>query len=365
MKALKDKKWFLFILIITFLILSVIAACTAIVDPFFHYHKPLDSLQYPLNSRKERYLNDGILKNFDYNAIITGTSMVENFKTSEFSNLWDLEAVKVPFSGGSYKEINDSLSRRMNQKKNVKIVLRSLDYSYLLSDKDAMRYEDSSYPLYLYDVNPFNDVKYVLNKSVLLNDTRQVLNYTKNGNKTTSFDEYGNWNDDATFGKAAVIDTYTRPPKSVEKKVLTEDMASDIRASIQQNVLELARMHSDTKFFLFFTPYSIVYWDSLDRKGALEQHIQAEKIAIEELLSEENIELYSFTNNFSLICNLDNYKDSAHYSEGINSQILKWINNGEYRITKENYLDYLTEIEDFYTKYNYDEIYGDNFNSAD
>ena len=66
-----------FVLAILFLIGSV----TAWVDPFFHYHAPQDRLQYPINN--QRYQNNGIVRHFSYDALITGTSMTENFMASE------------------------------------------------------------------------------------------------------------------------------------------------------------------------------------------------------------------------------------------------------------------------------------------
>ena len=79
----KNKKWCLLFMGETLFFLTVIILLTVIVDPFFHYHKPLASIQYQITN--ERYQNDGIIKHFDYDAIITGTSMTENFKTSEFT----------------------------------------------------------------------------------------------------------------------------------------------------------------------------------------------------------------------------------------------------------------------------------------
>ena len=57
------------------LLVCVVLCCTLVVtvDPFFHFHKPVSSLSYPLVN--ERYQNDGIARHFDYDAVITGTSM--------------------------------------------------------------------------------------------------------------------------------------------------------------------------------------------------------------------------------------------------------------------------------------------------
>ena len=67
--------------------------------------------------------------------------------------------------------------------------------------------------------------------------------------------------------------------------------------------------------------------------------------------------MYSFFDEFEMICNLDNYKDTLHYSESINSQILVWMHNGEHLLTKENYESYCNNEYEFYTNYDYDTLF--------
>lgn len=59
--------------------LAIIGRRVIMVDPFFHYHKP-DTATYFYSLDNERSQNDGIIKNFKYDAVITGTSLVENFR---------------------------------------------------------------------------------------------------------------------------------------------------------------------------------------------------------------------------------------------------------------------------------------------
>ena len=66
-----------------------------VFDPYFHFHKPFSFVRYRLYD--ERYTNDGISRNFDYDAIVTGTSMAQNFKTSEMDQLFGTRAVKETF----------------------------------------------------------------------------------------------------------------------------------------------------------------------------------------------------------------------------------------------------------------------------
>lgn len=334
-------------------LLALIGTANAVVDPFFHYHGPLDGISYSFDSRyDERYINDGISRHFDYNAIITGSSMSENFKTSECDRLFGVKAIKVPFSGARYKEVNDNITRAYESGHDLKLVIRSLDYSLLVKDKDEV-YPDGVYPKYLTNDNPFDDVNYLFNLAIFCDNTLKDLIYTKNGGKTTTFDEYANWMKDSTFGADAVFGTYTLGRRASSEKKLTEHDRELIRGNLEQNVISQAEKHPETEFYLFFPPYSICYWDELENDGKIGWHLEAEKYAIEMLLKCPNIRLFSFCSRYDITCDLDNYLDQAHYRSQINDRMLKWMSEGKYELTENNYEDYLSEIRDFYSSYDY------------
>lgn len=334
-------------------LLVLFGGTTVYIDPFFHYHGPREGQSYSLYN--ERYQNDGITRNFSYDAVITGTSMTQNFKASEFNQLFGLQSIKVPFAGASYKEINEFLERTITRNSNIKVILRGLDSNRLLVDKDDMRYD--SYPDYLYDNNVLNDVNYLLNKEIFVNDTWNALEYDLSGQASVDFDVYSNWNHAYMFGADAVMASYDRADDTGSILSLSEGDADIVLATIEQNVTLLVAENPQIEFYLFFTPYSILYWDSQNQYGNVQRMIDAQRVAIEAMLLYENIHLFSFFNVYDMICDLDNYKDIAHYGENVNSQILHWMSEGTYELTKENYMQYLTEISDFYTNYPYDELF--------
>lgn len=350
---MSEKVWVKLVLFGTMAILGIAAAFTIVIDPFFHFHAPLESLEYPIHT--ERYQNDGIMKHFEYDALLTGTSMSQNFKTSEFDALFGTHSIKVPFAAGRYKEVGESIERAIEANPDLKIVLRGMDYYFLAEDKDTAAYE--TYPEYLYDKKPFNDVYYILNKEVLIYHTLTVLDYTRAGNLTTTFDAYGNWNADYTFGKEAIFQSFVRSPQNGEELELTDEERVMIEENIGQNIVDVAQRHPEVTFYVYIPPYSILYWDSICRQGKLEWHIQAEQTAIEKLLECGNVRLFSFTDKFDVITNLDNYKDDIHYSQDISSALLQWMADENGLLTKENYKEYLERIKEFYKDYDYDSLY--------
>ena len=135
----KQKKWFLGTLAGIIGILILLFVIMLIVDPYFHFHKPIDGLSYRLYS--ERYINDGIAKHFEYDAIITGTSMNQNFKTSQMDELFGTNSVKMTFAGGAFQEISRNIEVALNSKNGVKTVLWGIDYLGLNRDYDYRYYE--------------------------------------------------------------------------------------------------------------------------------------------------------------------------------------------------------------------------------
>lgn len=329
-------------------ILAVTAAAVAIIDPFLHYHLPLEGMQYPLLD--ERYQNDGIARHYSYNAIITGTSMTQNFKPSEFDALWGAEAIKIAFSGASYKEVNDNVRRAMEYNGHVRYVLRSLDGNKLICPADYDEYE--GYPDYFYDSNPFNDVSYLLNKEVIPK-VLAVINYTRAGNVTPDRDAYGSWSRYKTFGKEQVLQTCPVLEGYEEEYHLSQEDYENIRENVRKNVLQTALDYPETTFYLFFPPYSICYWDALVQTRQLSAQLEAEKIAVQMLLEAPNIHIFAFGEQVELVADLDNYTDSLHYGEWVNSDILRWIHEGKNELNRDNYEAYFERIERLYAEYDY------------
>ena len=78
---MKEKLWITLFAATAGAGILAVALCVLQVDPFFHFHRP-DTAAYYYELNSERYQNDGISRYFDYDALITGTSMSENFRTT-------------------------------------------------------------------------------------------------------------------------------------------------------------------------------------------------------------------------------------------------------------------------------------------
>ena len=337
--------------------LFLLGFITAYVDPVFHYHAPLQRWGYELFD--ERYQNDGIVRHFDYDAIITGTSMTENFRTSLFDKIFEVKSVKTSFQGGAYKEIDENLKRAFKENKNIKVVVRGLDIDSINNEWDAdyvgVTRDGYVFPTYLTDDNVFNDVSYLWNKTIFINYTlRDIL---VRNEEPTSFDEYANWNDYADYGLDVILQTYNRKENTNKEYVFSDIDRSRLKKMVENNILEVCKENPNTKFYLFWAPYSICWWDDIQKAGIMNYKIDSVEYAIELMKDCPNIRIFLFIENYDVVCNLDNYKDTRHYGEWINDDMLQWMHDGKYEITKDNYEQHIENIREFYNNYDYDSIY--------
>ena len=348
------RRWFFRCLGILAAAFIAVALLVVIVDPYFHYHKPLPFLSYRLY--EERYINDGISRHFDFDAIITGTSMAQNFKPSEMDALFGTRSVKETFSGAGYQELSENLERALKRNPDITTVVWTVDYNGFLRDYDWVQYED--YPTYLYDDNPWNDVSYLFNKDVLYHALLPCLAMTLTGQPSTTMDEYSAW--ERETGLSVILQSYDRENVSPEPKLsFDEEDRRAVSQTIEQNITRVVNQYPDVTFYVFYPPYSICYWDALHIKGTLVRQIMAEQTATELLLQCPNVRLFNFFDQYQVVCNPDYYCDDGHYSGEVNSMILRWMAEGRGLVTKENYLEKIQTELDFYLGFDYDSIYED------
>ena len=277
----------------------------------------------------------------------------QNFKTSEMDTLFGTNAIKNTFSGAGYQELSENLKRALERNENLTTVLWAMDYNGLLRDYDWRQYD--VYPDYLYDDNPLNDVSYLFNKSIFYHGVLPSITMTLSGTPSTTMDEYSSW--EAETGLKHVLYAYNRNALEKLSPDFGEEEQENVTQTITENVVNLVNRYPDTTFYIFYPPYSICYWDALSIHGTTLKEIAAQQVATELLLECPNVKLYSFFDQYDVICNLDYYSDPGHYDARVNSMILKWIADDTGRITKENYQKKLDAQREFFLNYDYESIY--------
>ena len=260
--------FFMRLFVTLFLLLFFCGLLVYLIDPFFHYHKPWFHLKEVLNEKE--YQCPGSLAHFDYDAVLAGSSVVENNDNSWFNQDFHCTIIKAVRSYGATADLCDLLDRAFRHRK-VKQVFYNLDPSALHAEP-VLTFASSGAPMYLYDDNPFNDVQYLWNKDVILKRIPYMIanSYLGPYDENLSY----NWMEGKTFGEAAVLSRYYRIPDaevkfSTDKKPVQKPencYQDELRGNIALLEQELSA-HPDTEFRIFIPPYSMLWWDNMNRSG--------------------------------------------------------------------------------------------------
>ena len=361
MKEINPGKWGICAIVLLGVVIVGMALLTYIVDPYFHYHAPFSGMSYRLY--EQRYINDGISRHFDYDAVVIGNSLSENVKTSQVNELYDCNSIKLPYSGAGYKELWESIERALVYNPDLKKVIVFVDTEDMMRDKDYVRYED--YPDYLYDDNLWNDAAYLWNKDIFYRGTLYNLFMTIAGKESTTFDEYSAKNGKTGAEEVLPLIGEIPEPEDAERRVYDEEDSRQVTENINANIIRVVRDNPEVEFYLIYSLPSIARWAKYYSWGDMEYRIFACKTATELFLSEENIKLYSLQDEFDIVCNLDNYRDTVHYTSEITDYIIETVSEGEKRITPGNFEGYFESITDFYMNYNYQSLREDEYFSKE
>lgn len=328
---------FLRAFVLTVLAFAVLCmAFTYVMDPFYHYHRPWFGMPAVLTEKE--YQVPGTLRNFEYDAVLAGSSMIENNDNSWYDDAFGVRTIKAARSYGGIADLCWMLDEAFESRQ-VKKVFFNLDPAALIGAPETT-FEASGCPMYLYDRNPFNDLKYLLNKDVLLEKIPYELAQAASGyNENLSY----SWAEGKDFSRQGALEHYSR-----QAEVLPMNPPDTYRGNVEGNIRLLQQEignHPDTEFLFFLPPYSILWWDNALRIGEEEAYLYAQEEVIEALLPYENVRIYDYQNETDVTTNLDYYMDTVHFSPEINFRICCWMADGYGRLDADSFRSVLAETK--------------------
>ena len=313
------KRWALFTLTACIALTALCAGIVYAVDPFEIYR---ESPILPLYDQ-ESYNNPGIARNYDYNAVILGTSMVEMSNPSVIDECFGVSSVKLPMRGSHTAQMGWQLSHILNWKA-LDLAILAVDAYSLMGPPDDM---EEIYD-YLWNDNPLDDVNYLINRDVLLVKVPRML---KNAGRSLEGkrDNMYKWTD-VTFAAQSVYDTLGRPQKQemTDPEFRAERAQENIRRHLETHIAA----HPETTFKIYMPPYSVGYWYLYTCGGLSEQQYRSRARVCEMLLGYPNVEIYDFSSRIEWITDLDEYFDYSHHSSAISDRIMRAMAAGENRV---------------------------------
>lgn len=333
-KALKK----LVICILIFLI--IVGGFVCVMDPFYVYHAPLGGQETVLYDRD--YQMPGTIRNFKYDTVILGSSVAENFDSEYVDEYYNANTIKIIRASGSVADLLYYMNAAHDENK-IKQVFWCLDI-FALTSSTQTTFQNNEELNYLHTKSPLDDITYLYNKDILMEEIPLSLAYSVMDINTGGQAYY--WAADKDFSAAGAMRAYSKSEGittdvdySAEEELLQENIAL---------VLREIEEHPDTEYIIMFPPYSMMWWDCGYVNGIGDLYLEVLEETLPVLCTLDNAKVYFFQDERDIVCNLDNYMDMIHYSPDINQYMLECVVKEERRVTSDNVEEVLGNMKNTY-----------------
>jgi len=291
-----------------------------------------DKLKYVASA----YINAGIIRNAEYDTVIIGSSLSQNFDIALMREMLEVNPVKINTGGITLEQRNlfyDAVEK--TQKADTYYI--EVDLTRFNSSLDTM--EDT--PVYMYDNNTWNDLKYLYSyetwfRAVPVSMAYSVLTlmgYEIDTMYNLDVDHVGEWHYRDPVGEDILKKNYTLRIGTVSEQE-TESMKERMMKNVDEKLTYV--INPDNEYVFYFPPHCVLFWYDAQSSGYFDTFLEVREYIMEVLLQYPNVKIYDFQ-GASLICNLNNYRDTTHYGKYVNDWMVKCFATAEYQVTYDNY----------------------------
>ena len=339
MTKISSKKWIAYFSITTITIFLLMIVVVYVFDPFFQFRVKENNIYFisPYNST-------GLVNNYNYDTLIIGSSMTQNFDMNLCRELLSCNPLHIAIQAISAPEIIELMHDAYSVKK--------ADTFYICIDFYLFETENPSIK-HFFQEDSLSKLRYMLSNEVWFHYLpldigiglfrSMGISLPEVINTNTDIDTYGYWGDDFTYSEDIVIENYLSNNYSVSDVNLT-GLYERMKKNIDGFFEELDFKNGKLNFF--FPPYSSLFWCNAQNCGYYEDFLKAKKYFV------QKANIYDFQSaDFTM--NLNNYKDTSHYSPRINDLMVESFAKGDYIITNgdcENSNKKLTENTTIFRK---------------
>lgn len=342
MKKQSAKKWTILTLAAILLILVAFAAFMYFTDPLLYFRKESGPITYW--HYDQLYSGPGVATQYDYDTVVTGSSMIGGFDTTQFDALYNAKTVKLTYNEATAHNDKAILDVCFETHPNIKRVFLPIDSFTCIYAPDKY---NCQLPDYLYNKTAAGSMKYLLNLNIFYHiSVTDVINTIQGEIKPAMESKPKNEN----YGTQWVSGSRLIPWDETED-FDTTDYLTNTEANLVENILPVIEAHPETEFIFFTPPYSMLYWYRRMGTGDAVASLESMRKMIGTCLMYDNVKIYGFSWDESITTHLENYKDSGHFSPEIHTGILNRMYYDEDRVTTENYNqlidDFIERVETF------------------
>lgn len=336
--------------------LCFLALCALLwlYDPLQVWHKPyFRDISFLDETRLQ---NKGIIKYYDFNSFVLGSSMLRNTSAKEASMKLNGKWVNISMDGSAFNERAVVLAYLFKHKK-VSQILYSLDGHRWQGGANTKNFD------FLYDDGEFNDIKIYFNRKTILcalrlstsdkcvgrdKDLEILTNWARKTWSSARFGGFHKWLENKdneqlkdTLQQLQAIAKSQKIP--LYNETTFNKSIKESQEMLEKNILSFVRKHPETKFYFVFPTYS-----RLSYRLQPAEFLAKTKIVLKWLLKQSqnlpNMKIYAF-DDLNYADEIANYKDLTHYNVDMNSMQIDAIANGTHILTPENIDEYLQTME--------------------
>jgi len=305
----------------------------------------------------------GEIRHGDFDSVILGTSILENSSALEASRILGGHFVNLSISAGDFFE-RGLMLQRLLERKQVRRVIYSLDFIYLNQRKGYPVFPLPTYD-FLYDSNPFNDIRAYLNGHFLGCLARWSRAPDCVG-RETNLDRPNAWMDEPEYAtRFGGFDAWCRAGDNYQIRDVYEKVSGAVNAIrtgaieapdplqtaraidyLENNLVRWIKEYPDTRFDLVFPPYSrakLAIWYQ-SRPGDAQTHLAVIRYLAELSGRLPNLHVYGFEDQ-DFPDDIARYKDMDHFDPAISALITRSIGQEAHRIVPQNVERYIAEAE--------------------
>lgn len=315
------------------LLLSVFIAATGVLCAVAYVLDPQNV--YRANTSGVRYFSPTYstvpaIVTADYDCVIIGSSMVQNFDADEFASQLGCKPLKLALGALEPYELLWLYNNTQEQGKAKRYII-NIDL-HRFAACDSVEPDSGRFPEYMYEPSGLSQFKYLLGYETWFRfiplqlglSALNALNISlpdslkKTFENATDINKSGYWNETNPPGEDALIDSFN------SNTVVFNDGDTDVfsknaLANMDYFLGQLAgKLDADEEMTLYLPPYSSIYWASKDSKQLEVIFALREKIA-DFAAKYDNVHLCDLQAE-SYVEDLDLYMDGSHASETIRKQ---------------------------------------------
>ena len=335
MKQIPAKRWLLRLLALVLAILTLLSAIAYVIDPYF---------QFRFSAPNHYYVNDatrfgpGLVMHAPYDTLLVGSSMTQNFIVEHLASTLHCEPLRIGIGGIGFVEINELLQLAY-QAGQAKAFYICVDLPLFSNSSGKMK--ESRIPGYLSHSDLLSHLRYLLSFEVwagylpvdvgfLLCDKLGIsLPPEIEGKKNIDWMEY--WGDQFVYGENVVLDVYESSRYDVSD-VDTTDLLDRMTHNI--DIFFSGLDFTAGQHIFFFPPYSALFWCNAQDRGYFEEYLEAKEYFIHKALA-AGATVFDFQSD-KLSMDLNNYKDTTHFSPAVNDWETEQFAESKYLVTEDN-----------------------------